>query len=127
MTYSDMSNEELDRRVAIEVMGWHQQPGYGQNVFWRDADDNATANPDWSPSTNISQAWEVLGRLKQEGFNAVVDNAENEFCASFVAPNRRDADGKVAYGQAHADTAPRAICEAALTAADMTTGVEDGE
>jgi len=146
MDYSQLTDEEINVRVA-EMMGMALAEEYG---FRYPDDGKANAGreswgnspeytivkcrnyggrlltrlrpPDgFSPATNIAHAWEVVVRLKGGGFSVVVDNAEDDFSASFVARGRHDAHGGVPHGLAHAPTAPRAICEAALRAAENET------
>jgi len=44
---SEITNDELDRRTADEIMGWHMN--YVQDNFIG-----------WHPSTDLNQAWRVL-------------------------------------------------------------------
>lgn len=56
MEIKDMTNEELDKVVAVEVMGWQLE--YYRQYF--EANGKAIKRIDeWSPSTEISDAWMV--------------------------------------------------------------------
>ncbi len=86
---------ELDRIVAERVMGLTDA-----------SDDDYRA---WQPSTNIAHAWEVVERLRPTGARLILTDYGPDWDAVF----RRSDD---TYECAQADTAPLAICLAALRA-----------
>lgn len=94
---------ELDRMIAVEVMGWDlvEIPAgtrIGNDPF-------GAMLKDWSPSTNIAHAWEVVRKFKEQGF--CVKESDMSCLALYV-----DEAGKVITGECA--TAPRAICICAL-------------
>lgn len=101
---------ELDALVAEKVMGY---PGDG-NVWYVTGD---YANPDSIPeySTDIAAAWEVVEKMKHSSWSFSIrssDDCEAEFSLN---------DGKFlqnadTVGMGRGDTAPYAICLAALKA-----------
>lgn len=100
---------EMNALVAEKVMGWHEHNG-----MWLDLDNRIWANPPgWSPSTNIATAWEVvqkhpyyfaLYRTNETDWRLALFGTVHWECR-FYAPEKFDAK---------ADTAPLAICRAAL-------------
>lgn len=111
--------KELDATVAMNVMGW--LPHIRNTAHWTDAESvNATDYrvrgivDEWSPSTDIKDAWEVVERMMQLG--RAVDIARNGTI------NEPLDDWEVCFPRgehpaltmASAVTAPLAICLAAL-------------
>jgi hypothetical protein len=110
---------ELDALVAKKVMGWMKPPATSiLKPMWVEP-PRGTVHPSLPRfSTNISDAWEVLERIKSNGFNFFLGNGDtDEFNCIFVHP----AAPKMYRCQAK--TAPLAICMAAL----MVVGVEATE
>ena len=112
------AGDEMNALIA-ELMGWtrHEQPfisKWGKMYEWRPPEDSSydafLAPHDWS--TNIAAAWEVVEKLTpfKFGFNLAIES-----------PPGPCGDWEVHFynGGAHlafADTAPLAICRAALLA-----------
>jgi hypothetical protein len=105
--------EELDALIAERVMGWHIAEEHGRKA-WYSADgryQRGMKNGDyfeddedlhllnWHPSQSILWAWEVVEKLTL----SVVPYEDGRWHAA-------DGKGIVAYGE----TAPLAICRAAL-------------
>lgn len=89
---------ELDAQVMIKVLGCHPHPKGWSNGF-------DIFPVDWSPSRDIRAAWEVVEKL-QGGLR-------------FELRRRPDGGFWAYFGEelsAEADTAPHAICLAALKA-----------
>ena len=83
---------ELDRLIAEKVMGWPADE-------WHQSCNDCTK---WSPSTNIAHAWEVVEKLR----NIMVGPWTH---GRWAACAMQDGDWFSV-----ADTAPHAICLAAL-------------
>jgi hypothetical protein len=113
---------ELDALIAEKVMGWKRMnnstlladevlefgPLYGW--VWLDGDRLITNQGNWRPSERIQDAWQVVEKLAHRQFLLDRDYAGTGFVAEFV---------KAGIGaQARADTAPLAICLAALKAVE---------
>ncbi len=108
-------SRELDALVAEKVFRWHIDTR-GLSDLWLGDDGLVKAYGDvWSPTTFISDAWLVVEEMRKRGYETYV----------WVMPERFDP------GKAHArfvgkefdrgvesiaDTAPEAICRAALEA-----------
>jgi hypothetical protein len=115
------TGRELDALVAEKVMGWWQGNGWWRNsdgagikiVEWR-YPDQLEADLRWEPSAKICDAWEVVEKLR----------ADKEADFDLYAPawagtaNMMGGNWKAMIdGYAGvADTAPLAICLAALGA-----------
>lgn len=103
----------LNERIACDVMGWTQSEREVVRGSWRDAEGafQGTANF-WAPSANISQAWTVVEKMREKGFQIEIagrDNAHMELGRAGWAVN---IGGK--WG--NSDSFPEAVCLAALKA-----------
>ena len=116
---------ELDGRIAVQVMGWEWDAARRwpladslTETEWAELmSDDAMY---WSPSTNIAQAWQVAEKLRiaviprgAGGWYAM--RAEHDESGYFEIP-LADGDDPPGpdTGAAMGDTAPLAICRAAL-------------
>ena len=117
-----MTDRELDALVAEKVMGWKEEFD-GLNMRWtldgeRWAGDSGYVNG-WSPSTRISHAWQVVEKMLPAigHIYPAVDLETGEllhWCAVVET-------GDTSRQGVTADTAPRAICLAALKAVGEAT------
>jgi hypothetical protein len=131
-----VAGAELDAMVAEKVMGWVRTPNqYGD--YWHDGNHlyvgGGSHNPLPHYSTDIAAAWQVVQHLRKRlmqtpGAEEVDFNVGEEgdprrpYCTAFI--HVRGATIPGGWGQAHefgnwdasADTAPLAICRAALAA-----------
>lgn len=116
------AGRELDALVAEKVMGWrlvnyetyepattpedYECAAYNDGWEWEGWDEVGEAWK-WRPSTDIAAAWQVV-----EGFDVVTleRTAHGKWWASLWRQNDQN-------GSEGADTAPLAICRAALAAA----------
>ena len=111
---------ELDTLVAENVMGWEDQ-GDGK-YYW--VPEGYIGVCEGSPfmcqkvnvpkfSTDISAAWEVLKRLHTLGLSSSISNKFNleSLCTIWT--------GNEILCEAKAETAPTAICIAAIRAMDL--------
>jgi hypothetical protein len=131
------AGRELDAIIAEKVMGWQRETDERElrrlNSGYLDASEYARwwINPSggWacaSPrySTDIAAAWEVVERLK----DANRDDASYDFDLIYESSKERETGlrndvfgwfaqfGEAEHGSGRADTAPLAICLAALEA-----------
>lgn len=114
---------ELNALMAEKVMGWTRQPDYNYWMTFQGDTFNLHGHiATWSPSALIADAWQVVERVyaimrsgKMTGktfyLNCSEPNEHNpdRWCASF---EEDEAEGETC--EATADTAPLAICRAAL-------------
>jgi hypothetical protein len=115
------AGREMDALIAEKVMGWtlgepHEIHGWMMHgmVTVRDwvgstNDAGITHIEKWSPSTDIAAAWEVVEKLGDK-FDELERGDGGEFWMCVVYP-----DGFIPC-VARAETAPLAICRAALLA-----------
>ena len=124
MEISEMQAEtRIDSLVAKYVMGWHSRKWNNEGYAWIDNGgvymaariDPDRLNPRWSPSTNVSDAWQVVEHMTHKG--AVnINHWDGNTCEDtiwnvlFAAPHYR--------GEASCHTVELAICRAALRAID---------
>jgi hypothetical protein len=109
------AGRKLDALIAEKVMGWKLCPG--ETYVYETPDGDTKAIQFHKFSENIADAWLVLEKLKADGMDIMV-----RWAAKHSGESYRDVwlcwiakDGKVGDGT-HADTAPLAICLAALKA-----------
>ncbi|WP_199425796.1 BC1872 family protein [Thermaerobacillus caldiproteolyticus] len=111
-----MNLREIDRLVAEHVMGW--EPVYDDGdlisfvtefgiLFFSDDDER-----EWSPTIDIADAWQVVEKLIDEGYDINVYNHNKEFNVEINI----EEDDKHLWFYGEADSAPLAICLAALKA-----------
>jgi len=118
-----MTARELDAAVAEKVMDrhWHV-PGHIVDIVHCERECKNCGNmiaqsewydqAHWTPSTNIAAAWEVVEKMRSEGFNVSIESLD-------------ESDGQwwnVAIGEAMVDkkNVKEAICLAALEATAWT-------
>ncbi len=122
MSYDTMqAGEEMNRLIANKVMGWskgHDDDCYmdGIEEVWTDYDP-VYAGRTFNPSTNIAHAWEVVEKLHI----GVLPIGDGLWRAGFSDPKSfvnwwEQAEYGACETMAEADTAPLAICRAALGA-----------
>lgn len=112
---------ELDRLVAEKVMGWEEGyefvcDGWGLLYY---VNFGLERKRPWSPSTNIATAWEVIEHLVPE-YNIGLFNScdlKNPSQGTWYVEIRATRHGAPPC-EAGAETAPLAICCAALLAVE---------
>ncbi len=113
----------LDRLIAVKVMGWEQtyvHPSgslisYGGRVITESSSkvietkkDGSARRIDFQPSRDIAHAWEVVEKLKALEPSLTWSDEQQGWFFNF--------DKRPAGEQVLEDTAPLAICRAALLA-----------
>lgn len=124
---------KLDALIAEHVMGWtylekphmkfpDEMLGYWDKHLDPCPDDVAPwqAAWTWHPSTSIASAWEVVEKMQSEGYLYFISNlpfnADEGVEITFSHPSRPDENGGCCKACEVAETAPHAICLAALKA-----------
>ena len=109
-----LTGSALAAAVAVKVMGWRRL-----GVAWLNgphADHHAASVIDFRPDLNIAQAWEVVEKMKAEGFSLDLEYLSNGTSyAGFQWPCD-DPETDDHYENALAKSVPEAICLAALAA-----------
>ncbi|WP_199426265.1 BC1872 family protein [Thermaerobacillus caldiproteolyticus] len=116
-----MNLREIDRLVAEHVMGW--EPVYDDGdlisfvtefgiLFFSDDDER-----EWSPTIDIADAWQVVEKLNEDDFDFQVWREKGKYNVEFSK------DFFYLYGFAESETAPLAICLAALKAVGVEVEV----
>jgi hypothetical protein len=108
----------IDRRVATEVMGWRVEKG----TYWTQSAEGGNTWRVIPPfSTNIAAAWLVVERMRELGWAfALYDPAFDVDQAKELV--RCDWKKGHESWMFMADSAPAAICAAALAAVKGETG-----
>lgn len=113
-----MTNKELNAAVAEKVIGWKvcKDPncpaGCDKDVSVTEDGIIEVAGKVWSPSTDISAAWEVVEKMRASRYEIVLDDLGGDSqwrC-------RWDRDDCGCVGTAEHPSAPMAICLSALKA-----------
>ena len=107
---------ELDAAIAEKVMGWPAYD-YGFDVVFTLPDGNVKRLENWEPSTSIFNAFEVVEAMRKNGerflsLSITDDDIEQWKCLYYDGMQRAYAFG---------ETAPHAICLAALLAVEKET------
>ena len=120
-----MNNNDIDRQIAEKVMGWYQTISgtWHPSNYWVQ---------DFTPSTNIAHAWQVVEKLVKEGAAPALINDDNGHWALAMdgmqeIPSDELVDMWTSFlvtKDLWADTAPLAICKAALEAIESETPPE---
>mgnify|MGYP001571535769 CR=1 FL=1 len=127
MTTRDLpAGRELDALVAEKVMGWkHYAPAAVQEVWYPPnlhPSNNVLGHSIPHYSTDIAVAWQVVEHLKNKLHLQVILHWAGDECPKWLCNLR--ADGYRSFQdqewQVEADTAPLAICLAALKAVGWT-------
>jgi hypothetical protein len=141
MNLADITaGRELDGLIAEKLMGWfrvedHRINGisFGPALWHSDLGDPMNPSPGGFGvpfySTDISAAWEVVEKLRQENFFLRITPTEEGYRVTArsdeglplaIDKKTGDYDWNSKYSEAYADapTAPLAICRAALRAVE---------
>jgi hypothetical protein len=121
-----LTDEEITRELATKVMGWKPTD---PDSRWFEAESGRAsfckpilngqlltvqeAAHQWAPLELIADAWEVRDRLKTLGLVCIETQDERELCRFWPKQLPKFGNG---YVHGIADSAPRAICLAALRA-----------
>lgn len=126
MNYDEMpAGPELDRLIAEKVMGWEYSAAY--NAYFLSDGKREREPSDWSPSTNIAQAWEVVEHMTQTTKETWEFRSTTTLhTAIFEFDGGRDRPWKPGQYVGDALTMPLAICRAALRASLPTNHAPAG-
>lgn len=107
-----LTDAQIDYAIGTRVMRWgvctvHGQPAW--NVPVNGNHGYVFYQSEWRPSRNIADAWRVLEQFVKRGDDVWVMTAPVGWRCLIASDNNIDFEG-------NADTAPRAICVAALAA-----------
>jgi hypothetical protein len=108
---SEMTDRELDRTVALEVMRWHRGGIYYCDEMGNTLDVEIV---DWKPSENIAQAWRVVDRFLERDSGCLFSvGAPHEI---FSSPRCQFWEAMIYRSSGYADSPAKAICLASLAA-----------
>lgn len=105
------AGRELDAEVAEKVMGLDRKP-------WTDEDDVMHFPPTELFSTDISAAWQVVEKMREHTKQCVLVEASTNPEEYLCTVGRHYRGQWFKSHQSKADTAPLAICLAALKAVE---------
>lgn len=136
------AGREMDILIAVEIMKWREVFDELKNPYWEtdfhynhdesqslfrvsrtpgtpgknwETDKNDWVER-WSPSTDISAAWEVVEKMIGDGYNfSAAQSAANGHHPHAIFTNAKDEEDRDNEWQFE-DTFPLAICRAALLA-----------
>ncbi|MBU2249436.1 MAG: hypothetical protein KKD77_22000 [Gammaproteobacteria bacterium] len=101
----------IDRELAEKVMGWHEEMYSWRQRGWFDDENIWQVNVvDWHPSTDISQAFQVVEKMGDGVWWLNIKKSSDGYYVE-IRKNRA-----VASGWAESDTLEMAICLAVLEA-----------
>lgn len=125
-----LTDEQIDRAVSERVMGWHYEQidagGGAYHARWYDDSGNlvfrymvsehSVLGTRWRPSTSIADAWRVLEKFQSTHNIYLVTIEKYRWCCDLEGANGAAPAGGDEHVSEMAETAPRAICLAALAA-----------
>lgn len=128
------AGRETDALIAVRVMKWLPHRRHSA-CYVNAAEVNSAGEKfviqefidEWRPSQNIADAWRVVEKLSESGWNYIqVDRDDGLWGADFAKLEFTEygANGTVKAHSTASDSAPLAICRAALKAA-LTTKQEE--
>jgi hypothetical protein len=121
-----MSNREIDVSVAEKVMGWTVNRADGRH--WHTIAAHVGAeNPGLLVGLDcIEDAWKVVEKMSRKGYTVDVRACFDGYAVNMV-PHDLSGDGMTRIVQVGDDTAPMAICIAALKAHGITPEKQSGD
>jgi hypothetical protein len=112
MKWDELSPRERDTLVAEHVMGWKlDKPYWSEKEVWVKSGTNYDWTENWSPSTNIADAWQVAEKLQE-----VYLYTDIRTCADFYEVWITDHANDSATETFATPKLPEAICLASLKA-----------
>lgn len=112
-----MNSHEIDKLVGKHVMQWRFESG--PEGRWYEY-TLLVATEDWSPSTDIACAWQVLEKFSHTRFGLLYFGpSPRPWACQILVDEATDV-----WGKAMEDTAPMAICLASLRAVGVESANE---
>jgi hypothetical protein len=122
MNNAMQAGPQLDFLIGTKVMGWRLEcfaDAKQTPIGWVDKDvTKYIATPEWSPSTNIAHAWQVVEALELRG--GLISQMYSQGGCWSVGIEPDPGSGLTPCYRAVGETAPLAICRAALEAMAIT-------
>lgn len=117
---------KIDSLVAEKVMGWRLDETNFIDYWVGEHDgrggDWAIAHM-WKPTTNIQDAWEVVKKLNEK-FTVDIRDTLNDGAECYLYEFHEETESLFLYTAADGETAPLAICLAALKAVGVEVEVD---
>lgn len=113
--YSQYTDREIDALVAERVMGWHKGI-ISYFLVWA-SKYNELKRVDFNPTNNWNDMQLIVERMEKLGFDTI------HFWRSPLIEKwgaKFEINGDDAATAVYANTLPRAVCEAALSATEAT-------
>lgn len=123
-----IAGRELDALVAEKVMGWSavkNKNGYSEVDYALMGGGLMSRDSGWSPSENLEHIWDVVDQMRKDGFSFTCfqpSSFRNTTIVSFICPmgpcEKHGNPNSTHHGayDVEAETAPLAVCRAALMA-----------
>jgi hypothetical protein len=130
-----MTNVELDTAIAEKVFGlkvvhktWNKGKCHSYSIgepdYYDDQGAMILSNPLPCYSTDIAMAWEVVGFFDKSGGAMSYSSMKNGIRGHFITLSylKNPVTSRMDYVMVEAETAPKAICLAALKALENKNG-----
>lgn len=115
--------QELDAKVAEVVMGWIDIHTFGLDngrlSGYPPGEQKTFPVPHYS--TDIAAAWQVVEKLLKDGYEVHFHCLPDGRFHCLIMTDNGEIDAGILLWEARADTAPHAICRAALEMAKEST------
>ena len=82
-----MTNEELNRAVAVEVMGYPEHRGNGGVMYWVEDEEYRFIREQslYKPSESMADAWQVVEKFTNDGWcPGLIFDDDGRWALSFV-------------------------------------------
>lgn len=114
---SELTDDQLDKAVAKEVMGYQLKPEIKVSGYAVSPVDTTVKAMCFYPTRDIAQAWQVVERMrKHHKWTMILDNKSINPDNYGVIMQHIKRDGTQLIVTVDDKPAPRSICEAALAA-----------
>ena len=118
MNISEMTNEELNEALAVEVMGWGMENGFFVSPTLKDGKEIVCFVWEWTPTEDMNQAVECLNYwLNVTGSLVEIKKMDNKYWeVELWRESPKTAPENPLNGVATDESFPRALSEAVLMA-----------
>jgi hypothetical protein len=114
-----MNNREIDKLIAEKVMKvpcFLSQFGHGE-VLWAEFEGQDSVI--FHPTNNMRDAWMVVEKLKEQKLFVLIDVNYENYDVNIYQLDANFPGITITVADSFADTAPLAICKAALEAVEV--------
>jgi len=128
INYEQLTDDELNKEVAVRVMGWHLEKilnPFHEEEFWCLPHKAVIERKMWQPATSIAQAFEVVDKMIADGWffqmYGLTDTFDYGVSFSYFEGYKETIDTDDIYNK----SISRTICIASLKAVEAKEAQND--